>query len=609
MNIIPKFLQIETTATPEHSEIGPGDIPDFDIGPDTTEGTDSDIIHPRGNQDETINFLQALSANAPETLARPPRLPHDRPIHIYTHRPMAAGNSFTIPTTNDVMTDSQAPVESLPSGPADLDSPNPAIIPDAVHEIYPEAASAPQPKITSPETMPATPSEITYEFPSTPSHNMEPAVLQGEAPDTIVSVRPASSAAASMSPDNAPPNTPILVPNTAHKDTYLKSPQPQNPLPDSSKLTVPQIDQKNDINRIIKSAGTIPIAKLEFSDVQQNPTIEAVSIIRMPETQIDVELPKTHSGDIRLVDPKVISATSFMTPSALTAVPNSHSAPTITPTAPDFTNAKNSKPVENTPIMPQSNVADTPVDIEAATPKAVEAAIKNPDVNQHMAVVPTIAIAEKAEATTGEITPPKDTRHLTPVAKKPDTTQRMSLNITAVKNPEITTEFLTQTTLVTYPATDIPVKAIPTLLPTPNSTIHPAVQTVAQTLIKAQETQSGLSVRLDPPEMGRVFIEFQFESDRSVTAIIRSEVAETATLLKDKADIFLQLLKESGFDSVNLSFEQNQNSKQKPFAFEQQEKPPVFFRADHDEDHLSGAAPVPAQIYKLSPGTHIDLKL
>ncbi len=600
MNIIPKFLQIETTASTEHLELNPEGRPDFDIGPNTTERANSDIIHPRGNRDETINFLQALSTNVPETLPPPPSLPRDIPIQLSTRRPIATGNPITIRPIDDLITRSSAQADFLPFEPTGLGSAEPAIMSDMVNEVSPETPSAPPPKISPPEamleTMPATPTEIIHEIPSIPSQNMEPTILQDEAPDTIVSVRLALSTGVPMSPDNASPNIPIAAPSTAHKDTYLKSPQPQNPLPVFFKPTEPQIDSQNDISSTVKSAGTLPIAKVEPSEAPKAPAIKAAPEIQMAEIQMDVEPPKVPSGDVRLTDPKIISAISFLAPSALA----------IAPAAPDSTNAENSKPLANTPIIPPNNVTDIPANIETTTSKAVETAIKKPDTIPHIAMAPTAVIAENAEA---PITSLKDTRHVPPTTEKSDSLPRTPINITAIEIPKITTELLMQTTLVTHPTADIPVKAIPTLQPTHNSPIHPAVQTVVQTLIKAQETQSGLSVRLDPPEMGRVFIEFQFDVDRRVTAIIRSEVVETAILLKGKVDIFQQLLKESGFDSVNLSFEQNENSKQKSFAFAQQEKPPVFFRSDHDEDHLSGAAPVPAQSYKLSPGTHIDIKL
>ncbi|MDB2438718.1 flagellar hook-length control protein FliK [Hellea sp.] len=176
--------------------------------------------------------------------------------------------------------------------------------------------------------------------------------------------------------------------------------------------------------------------------------------------------------------------------------------------------------------------------------------------------------------------------------------------------PKLTADGTTALTSIANPASESTAKLTQAVtLTAPISTSHPALQTVAQTLVKAQETQSGISVRLDPPEMGRVFIDFKFEADRSVTAIIRSEVAETAILLKDKAEFFQQTLKDSGFDSINLSFQQNDPSKQNDFGHDHTEKPLTFFHIEHSgEDNLQSGTPQ-SRGYKLSTNTAIDIKL
>lgn len=88
------------------------------------------------------------------------------------------------------------------------------------------------------------------------------------------------------------------------------------------------------------------------------------------------------------------------------------------------------------------------------------------------------------------------------------------------------------------------------------NTVPPALQIVSDNLIKALVSQSGVLMRLDPPEMGNVQINFKFDSERGVTAVIRSELADTSSFLRDRAEHLQQALKDSGFDSVSLSFEQ-----------------------------------------------------
>lgn len=105
----------------------------------------------------------------------------------------------------------------------------------------------------------------------------------------------------------------------------------------------------------------------------------------------------------------------------------------------------------------------------------------------------------------------------------------------------------------------------------PQQISHPALQIVAQNLLTARETQKGIIVRLDPPEMGRVYIDFQFESERAVTAIIKSEFPETSFQLKNRAEYFQSILKDSGFEGVTLNFEHEDNNQNSLFNFKEHE--------------------------------------
>ena len=95
------------------------------------------------------------------------------------------------------------------------------------------------------------------------------------------------------------------------------------------------------------------------------------------------------------------------------------------------------------------------------------------------------------------------------------------------------------------------------------------VNEISQNLVRAVESQKGISVRLDPPEMGRVYIDFQFDGERNISAVLRADVPDMMSHLRDNAAVLQSLLKESGFEGVALdfsdqtsdsaSFEQNQN--------------------------------------------------
>ena len=201
--------------------------------------------------------------------------------------------------------------------------------------------------------------------------------------------------------------------------------------------------------------------------------------------------------------------------------------------------------------------------------------------------------------------PTKDATSAVPISKNLDISHNL-----VNQTPKIMSDIITPLAAITNPIADTTVKAPQAFtITTPTSTLHPAVQTVARSLVKAQETQSGISVRLDPPEMGRVFIDFQFEADQGVRAIIRYDVAETAILLKDKAEFLHQVLKDSGFDSVDLSFEKNDSSDQKNLDFTDEENTPShFYNEQSDEDIIASVDPNP-QRYKLSTQSDIDVKL
>lgn len=82
------------------------------------------------------------------------------------------------------------------------------------------------------------------------------------------------------------------------------------------------------------------------------------------------------------------------------------------------------------------------------------------------------------------------------------------------------------------------------------------VNTVAQAILTAKETPQGVMVRLDPPEMGRVLIDFSFENDSQVNVVVKADNVDSHQLLRDRSEHFLQMLQDNGFENVNLSFEQ-----------------------------------------------------
>ena len=272
--------------------------------------------------------------------------------------------------------------------------------------------------------------------------------------------------------------------------------------------------------------------------------------------------------------------------------------------------AADEKLVREEPIIPNRNVV-TELNNQVTLPIANDLTASEADLVQ---------TPPKPQDTVAPIeTQPKEGRAFAPNLDTKDALSKISLASTGDIKPDLVN---VTSTIVGEPLASLVTTTTPTaetLLRTPQatqtglqlSTSHPAIQTVAQNLIKVQETKSGVSVQLDPPEMGRVFIDFQFEADKSVTATIRSDIADTSAALKDKAEFFQQILKENGFNDVTLSFEQNDSSSKN--AFNQDDKTPSYFTTDAETDVGLEAQANPPQpinnLYKSSPETAIDIKL
>lgn len=82
----------------------------------------------------------------------------------------------------------------------------------------------------------------------------------------------------------------------------------------------------------------------------------------------------------------------------------------------------------------------------------------------------------------------------------------------------------------------------------------PALQALSEAVVAARETSKGVSIRLDPPELGRVYIDFIFEADRPVIVVIKAETPEADFQLRERAEPFLNLLREQGLDDITLQF-------------------------------------------------------
>lgn len=90
------------------------------------------------------------------------------------------------------------------------------------------------------------------------------------------------------------------------------------------------------------------------------------------------------------------------------------------------------------------------------------------------------------------------------------------------------------------------------------TTPHPATQIVAATITKAAATgeNRNITVRLEPPELGRVEIRMEFGKDKAVKTHIIAEKQETYLMLQRDAHILDRTLHDAGLDTDGgVSFE------------------------------------------------------
>lgn len=86
---------------------------------------------------------------------------------------------------------------------------------------------------------------------------------------------------------------------------------------------------------------------------------------------------------------------------------------------------------------------------------------------------------------------------------------------------------------------------------------HPATQMVAASISKsALNGDTNLSLRLDPPDLGRVDVRMTFGKDKTVKALVTAEKPETYLMLQRDAQVLERALQEAGLDADGgLSFE------------------------------------------------------
>ncbi len=134
---------------------------------------------------------------------------------------------------------------------------------------------------------------------------------------------------------------------------------------------------------------------------------------------------------------------------------------------------------------------------------------------------------------------------------------------------------------------------------------HNVAAQISQAVANVRTTAEQMEVMLDPPELGRVYIDFNFDGDRIVGATISAEQTDTASLMKKHTEILMKELADAGFDGVELSF---QDHTDRQFAGQEQQGPSSLVLAPSQEYQATEQLSL-AQALIRSELSGLDLRL
>jgi flagellar hook-length control protein FliK len=169
--------------------------------------------------------------------------------------------------------------------------------------------------------------------------------------------------------------------------------------------------------------------------------------------------------------------------------------------------------------------------------------------------------------------------------------------------------------MATYTAPSGPATAAPVLAPTGLTPAHAMIvaapaQVVDIVSSAADDGQSdSIIVQLDPPELGRVSIDFKFDANGLQHVTITGESPEAMRQLRLMHFELIQALERHGIGSSNMTFQQQQQNTQQsplpnPFAGE-----PVKGRPGTAEASVPVVPPYSLSSPRTLPGGRLDMKL
>lgn len=182
------------------------------------------------------------------------------------------------------------------------------------------------------------------------------------------------------------------------------------------------------------------------------------------------------------------------------------------------------------------------------------------------------------------------------------------LQTTSLATPTDTSSNLTPLTTVSPTLSTSPI----TVTSSPVQIIPPqTVQQIAAELNIVKPDQDRIILRLDPPEMGRIAVDFKFDGDRAVIATLSAELTDTGSQLRRHADQLMQALRDAGFEDVSLEFSQDGDVDSQTDADESTQTKTILMNTETETGtHQYQAETLqPQAMYMAQADAPLDLKL
>ena len=418
-------------------------------------------------------------------------------------------------------------------------------------------------------------------------------------PDTPRSVAPATSAAHTGTAPELPERTqatPAAAPDApTHPDQESVQQSgapavapPQLPTTPAS-ATPPANADVAAIPAPKRSTASSPISQPEATD-QPVPTVAPSPVeISSLETSAPALTEETRAQDTPDQPAQTLPAQASTLPAG---PPNKNNAPdlSITPSVtPASADTASPAPVAPTPAEPIASASSEPV---APAPDSAEAVQVRAPASETSEPAPHASLSAPAPADAASVTAPAaDT-----------STRAMDISATSAA----TTAPAPSAAPASTPPTPTTTPAAPPA-PPPPITAAPAdiVRIVSERLAtEGPADQNTVEIQLDPPELGRVSIDFRFEGQTLQQVTITAETPEAIRRLREMHFDLVQTLEQEGHTGQDMTFQQRDRSEQQATA--------RLFQTGFSEESAATAETAPDPSHSPHPrpqGTGVNLKL